>query len=77
MAFLKSFGATTVHNFPLQSLQGLPTVLGFNVTSSLRYAQSNGQVERMVQTEKKMIIKSDDPYLAMMSYRQPLIRGAT
>ena len=27
------------------------------------------QVERMVQTVKKMIKKSDDPYLAIMSYQ--------
>ena len=40
-----------------------------HVTSSPRYQQSNGQVERMVQTVKKMIQKSDDPYLAIMSYR--------
>ena len=40
-----------------------------HVTSSPRYPQSNGQVERMVQTMKKMIQKSDDPYLAIMSYR--------
>ena len=39
-----------------------------HVTSSPRYPQSNGQVERMVQTVKKMIQKSDDPYLAIMSY---------
>ena len=40
-----------------------------HVTSSPRYPQSNGQVERMVQTVKKMIQKSDYPYLAIMSYR--------
>ena len=40
-----------------------------HVTSSPRYPQRNGQVERMVQTVKKMIQKSDDPYLAIMSYR--------
>ena len=40
-----------------------------HVTSSPRYPQSNGQVERMVQTMKRMIQKSQDPYLAIMSYR--------
>lgn len=40
-----------------------------HVTSSPRYTQCNGQVERMVQTVKKIIQTSDDPYLAIMSYR--------
>lgn len=40
-----------------------------HVTSSPLYAQSNSQVERMVQTVKKMILKFDDTYRAMMSYK--------
>ena len=43
---------------------------GFNhVTSSPRYAQSNGQVERAVCTIKAMLKKSKDPYIAILSYR--------
>ena len=45
---------------------------GFNhVTSSPRYAQSNGQVERMVQTIKRMLKKSSDPHIAVLSYPHP------
>ena len=39
-----------------------------HVSSNPRYAQSNGQVECMVRTVKKMILKPDDPYLAIISY---------
>ena len=43
---------------------------GFShVTSSPRYPQSNGQVERMVQTIKRMLMKSPDPHIAVLSYR--------
>ena len=39
-----------------------------HITSSPRYLQSNGQVERTVQTIKKMLKKSKDLHLAVMSY---------
>ena len=39
-----------------------------HVTSSPLFAQSNGQVERMVQTVKRLLKQSDDPYMALMSY---------
>ena len=41
-----------------------------HIISSPRYPQSNGQVKRMVQMVNKMIQKSDDPNLAIMSYRE-------
>ena len=39
-----------------------------HITSSPLFAQSNGQVERMVQTVKQLLKRSEDPYMALMSY---------
>ncbi|XP_062605902.1 uncharacterized protein K02A2.6-like [Saccostrea cucullata] len=40
-----------------------------HITSSPYFAQSNGQVERMVQTVKRLLKKSSDPYKSLMDYR--------
>ena len=46
------------------------------VTSSPKFAQSNGMIERHVGTIKDMLKKADDPYLALLSYRSlPLHNG--
>ncbi|XP_044167255.1 uncharacterized protein K02A2.6-like [Acropora millepora] len=45
-----------------------------HLTSSPQYPQSDGEVGRAVNTAKGLIIKSEDPYMALLSYRStPLV----
>lgn len=56
--------------FVSQEFQSFARDYGFRtVTTSPRYPQANGEVERMVQTIKRLIIKAKDPYLSLLAYR--------
>ena len=56
--------------FSSMEFKTFSTEFGFkHVTSSPHFAQSNVQAERMVQTVKRLIMKSTDPFRALLDYR--------
>ena len=63
--------------FDSQEFRDFAQYCGFeHVTSSPRFAQSNGEVERGVQTMKAILNKCDDEYFALLTYRNtPLHNG--
>ncbi|XP_077547704.1 uncharacterized protein LOC144159926 [Haemaphysalis longicornis] len=49
-----------------------------HVTSSPQFPQSNGEMERMVWTVKDLLLEADDPYFALIAYRDtPGVNGAS
>lgn len=63
--------------FSSQKFQDFAAAYGFrHITSSPRFAQSNGEAERHVQTVKRLLKKAEDPYLALLAYRAtPMANG--
>lgn len=61
--------------FDADEMSAFAKSYGFkHTTSSPHYPQSNGQVERAVQTVKRLLKKASDPQLALLIYRTtPLI----
>ena len=63
--------------FDSQEFRDFAQYCGFeHLTSSPRFTQSNGEVERGVHTMKAILNKCDDEYLALLTYRNtPLHNG--
>ncbi|XP_037568027.1 uncharacterized protein LOC119448889 [Dermacentor silvarum] len=56
--------------FAAREFSAFPDSYGFrHVTSSPRFPQSNGEVERRLRMVKDLPRKADDPYLALLAYR--------
>ena len=62
------------HN--IQNTKSLRQNMGFHLTSSPKYPQSNGEAEWAVRPFRGLLKKSNDPYLAMLIYQStPLQNG--
>uniref|UniRef100_A0A3Q3FSB0 Integrase catalytic domain-containing protein n=1 Tax=Labrus bergylta TaxID=56723 RepID=A0A3Q3FSB0_9LABR len=74
---LELFYSDNVSQFSSQQFKDFTADYGFtHFTSSPKFAQSNGEAERHVQTVKRLLKKARDPYLALPAYRaRPLSNG--
>ena len=56
--------------YDCREMKEFATAYGFShITSSPHFPQSNGLAERTVKTVKQLLKKSEDPFLALLSYR--------
>ena len=65
-------------NMPFASheLQIFASSRGFKITtSSLRYPQSSGMSERTIGTMKQLLRKAEDPFVALLEYRNTHVTG--
>ena len=62
--------------FASRELQDFASLWGFRITtSSPRYPQSNGMSERAIGTIKQLLRKAEDPYIALLEYRNTPVSG--
>ena len=65
-----SLSVTMGLNMPVQHLLCFSKSYGFvHTTSSPHFPQANGEAERAVQTIKNLLNKAQDPYKALLNYR--------
>lgn len=71
------FFSDNATQYSSQEFKDFAAAYGFtHNTSSPRFAQSNGEAERQMQTVKNLLKKANDPYLALLAYRAtPLANG--
>ena len=58
------------HSTVRWNLLSLPHLMDSNITSSPYFPQTNECAERTIQTVKRMLLKSKDPFLALLVFSQ-------
>ena len=76
IASLLNHSVTMDLSTPAQHFENFCKNYGFvHTTSSPQYPQSNGEVERAVQTIESLLKKAQDPYKALLNYRNTPLEG--